>query len=227
MGWESEEQFVDKFINPLHIVSKKNRYSLNVLREVRTGYGRPDITVIEYNSKIIYERKKTLTADSLEPLSNKAAYTMSYLSSCRWVSLQRIERFLQCNNTDLIKVVEELKNRRLIVSKEHLIKARPLKEILAIKRVRAYEAKLKQWKEAVNQAERNLWFTNDSYILMPFQSSSVSNLISLECRKRGIGLIFFSEDKGTKIIVKPLKSGFANSPLIWMMNEQLLEGKHE
>ncbi|MDE3841125.1 hypothetical protein C0966_17870 (plasmid) [Bacillus methanolicus] len=223
MYWNTEADFVETFISsaqPIFKIRKNNKIA--VWREFKTGYGRPDIVFVEYNPSVIESRK----ANSVfTPLPNLAAYTISYLSGKPWVTEERLSRFLNCYGSTFYKVLNELTQRGLIERNNHLVKAKARSEIMAVHRLWVFEAKLNHWKDAVDQAERHLWFTKDSYILLPYKSGLLTESIKYECSKRGVGLAFFDLENGYQTILQPAQSGFLNSPLLWLINERLWEEK--
>ncbi|MDN4080088.1 hypothetical protein QYF52_19265 [Paenibacillus polymyxa] len=224
MFWNSEAEFVQAFLSSLGSFSRLSHFDYEIWTEVRTGFGRPDIIIVEYSSNVLKERRG-LDHESLStPLSTKAAFALSYLSTCRWVRKEGLGKFLNATPSQLLSVEHELQNRGLVEMKDHLIKLKPKSEILAVKRIRVFEAKLTQWMNAIEQAERHLWFTNDSYILMPEVEGKKIASITHECDKRGIGLSFFNEVSGFNTLVKPAQSGLQNSPMIWQINEKLVGG---
>lgn len=227
MSWNSEAEFVQAFLSFIGSFNHLSHYDYEVWTEVRTGFGRPDVVIVEYNSNVLEERRDCDQDSLLSPLSTRTAFALSYLSTCRWVRKENLGRFLNGTPSQLLSVVQELQKRGLIDMKDHLIKLKPKSEILAVKRVRVFEAKLTHWMEAIVQAERHLWFTNDSYILMPEIEGKKITSITHECDKRGIGLSFFNEVKGINTLVKPAQSGLQNSPMIWQINEKLVGGARE
>jgi hypothetical protein len=152
---------------------------------------------------------------------------MSYLSNIRWVSIDTLKTQLNFSSSILSEVLENLTSRGLIQEKGHLLKSKPLSSILGIKRIKIYEAKLTHWKGAVDQAERNLWFTKDSYVVMPPKVNNVSQSLLRECTKRGVGLSYLDTTKKIQTALKPSCGGLINSPLLWSINEKLLEEIHE
>lgn len=219
MSWTRELDFVEAFV--LTVVPQLHRrtHRYQAFREKRTGYGRPDVIIVEYEPKILVARP---IVHSHRPLTNLSAYAMSYMSSRSWVTTETVRRFLNCTNSELETVIGELTSRNMLLKRGHLIKSRPKSEILAIRRIWVYEAKLFQWKAAIIQAERHLWFSKDSFILLPSTFGSVLTTVSKECRKRGIGLCTFSDVLGMREVVAPASSGLINSPFLWKLNEDLI-----
>jgi len=220
MTWTTEEEFVDAFVISNYDGKSAKGNNIIVRREVRTGFGRPDIVVIEYNPEIVEDR----TCEESIPLSSMGAYATTYLSGRSWVSMQRLQQFLNCTNAQVEGVVTELENRRLLIRNRHIVKVRRRKEILAIKRISVYEAKLSQWKNAIVQAQRHLWFTQDSFVLLPSDRAALIPVVSSECDKRGVGLSIFCTETGVRTVVRPQRSGVINSPMLWKLNESLIGG---
>lgn len=223
MTWLSEAKFVEACIEsdafiPRVVRSKSS--CIRVFRELRTGYGRPDIVVVEFDKQIVAERRKESTLRGRMPLVN--AFAMTYLADRRWVSHHQLGSYLSVSGGALKKLIRDLVDRGLVESNGHLIKARPRAKTLAIRRMWVFEAKLYNWRQAIDQAQRHLWFTSDSYVLMPDRRQSLLQTVKGECVKRGIGLIIFGVDGSYRLVVRSAKRGFINSPVLWSINEQLL-----
>ena len=217
MNWDSEERFVDDFIVSGIKIFDTTRLDSTIIRELKTGYGRPDVVLIQYDGKLLN------SGNLCSPLSQLGTYAISFLSSRPWIRPDKLGAFLNVSKKKQTALIEELENHNFIMHNNNLIKSRPKSEIMGVKRVLTFEAKLQNWKEAVNQAERHLWFTNESYILMPYPSEKLVNIISSECSRRGLGLCLFDPTFGNRIIVKPLKKGLLNTPYIWSINDKLRE----
>lgn len=225
MEWTNENEFVETVASKTCRVKKSSASLVKVWREVPTGYGRPDIAVIEY-LPIVYQNRNPSMAPR-KPLTTMAAFALSYLSERRWVRQASLASFLQCQHSQFVNVLEELRARQMINLKDHLVKARPKAEIVAIRSLTVYEAKLHHWRQAADQAERHLWFTGDSYVLMPFTREVATGSAKAECIRRGVGFSVFCETAGLQTVVHPAQKGFSNSPLLWSLNEKLWEEYNE
>lgn|GEM_PF-2519923 len=221
MSWVTEASFIEDFVAMYNYKIQKKK-NIMIWREVRTGYGRPDIALIEYHPEILLNRIYASKAIHSQ-LSNLAACAMCHLNARSWTDVIKLGAMLNCRENTLRTVIKELCSRQLIEAKENLIKARPKKEILAIKKITVFEAKLFQWKNAIDQAERNLWFTNDSYVLMPEKKEEMSRSIVEHCNKKGVGLGFFSLNEGVRYPLRPERTGITDTPLLWIFNEGLME----
>ena len=217
--WTSEMEFIDDFLR----VAESINNSAHVIKEFRTGYGLPDILSIEYDKHTLKKRIRNVKSAKLRPFDIKAAYAMVYLSKRRWVKLETLRTDMSASNGSIKSLVENLVQRKMAVKKGDLIKCVPKRDIFAIRAVVAIEAKLKKWKAAIFQAQRYLWFTNNSNILIPAINSTQLKKIKDSCKKYHVGLITFSKDKTLSPIVKIRKRKPYNTYLAWLLNEVLLE----
>lgn len=68
-------------------------------------------------------------------------------------------------------------------------------------RVIAFEAKLRDWREALHQAYRNTCFAVESYILMPLAAAERAAAHALEFENRGVGICTLSN--GALKVLRP------------------------
>ena len=74
-----------------------------------------------------------------------------------------------------------------------------LSKYCRINKIISIEAKIDKWKEAIRQAEMNIWFSTESYILL--NKNGYSQKTYDECCNKGIGIILVNGN-----ICKELKS---------------------
>ena len=219
MHWKSEKEFVDNFVDALQNRSK----STHIVREFRTGYGLPDIVWIEYSNDVIRKRKKRVRSRSLTPFTIDCAYTMAYLAQRRFVKLSTLKSALRSMNSRLGSIIEILIQRNLVIIKSDKITSRPKAEIFAIRNIQIIEAKLADWKRAIMQAQRFLWFTDNCYVLLPNFKSMKKRQVASLCMKYGVGLTFFSEDGTIFPVIRINKRRPYNTYLTWLLNENLFD----
>lgn len=70
--------------------------------------------------------------------------------------------------------------------------------------VHSFEAKLKKWRDCLEQAYRNTSFSHYSYVLLPDFSAKRALEEPEEFRKRGVGLCSYSDGK-VKLHIRPKK----------------------
>lgn len=113
---------------------------------------------------------------------------------------------------------------KLIDFKDDKVKLKPAKDILVIKRIRVVEAKLSNWKYVIDQAERHLWFSNESYILLPNHSKHILEQAQKSCIDYGIGMVTLVNGK-VKYCNRIKKQRLVNTPLLWELNERIIRGE--
>ena len=82
----------------------------------------------------------------------------------------------------------------------------------------AIEAKLSNWKYALQQAYRNLCFADKSYILLPIEIALRVKEFEYEFKKRGVGLCSIEDEQ---III--LKEAEHNQPLQPWLKQNVLQ----
>ena len=80
------------------------------------------------------------------------------------------------------------------------------------------------WKYVIEQAERHLWFSNQSFILLPELSEDIQQKAKELAHRRGVGVAVTNNHK---IIfkIKNRKNKLINTPLLWEINEGIIDGK--
>ncbi|MFA5375530.1 MAG: hypothetical protein WC455_07235 [Dehalococcoidia bacterium] len=221
---DSEQLLVDDFTKVYGKTLQRGEGVL-ILNEIKTAWGIVDILAIHYNKAKLLKRCESI--NKMPPVfSNLSAYAMVYLSENPVCTVQDLGNYLKTNNGPLSQVLETLRSRGLInIYKNGNVRICTKDKTFVIKDILAFEAKISKWKRAVEQAERYLWFTNSSYIIVPNFTSSTINAIRLECANRGIGLIVQSRSKSQsfRIIKEPLYKVRIDSFFSWKLNELLID----
>jgi hypothetical protein len=89
------------------------------------------------------------------------------------------------------------------------LRGRP--DIIALakkKELIAFEAKLKRWRNALNQAYRNTCFAHRSFVILPQETAELASKHRHEFERRAIGLCSVSADRIEILIPAPF-----NNPL--------------
>lgn len=217
MIWESEQSLVEHYIKLI----PENK-SIKVMREVETNFGRPDILLVEYNQHILEHRVSEYKGNV--ELTKIMCYFLAYLSDKRWVKVQTIKKSFFTSEVNVEKSILILSEQGLIEynKKLELVKLRKRAEVLAVTNIQSYEAKLSKWKYAIEQAERHLWFTGYSAVLLPNVSLSILNKTIEECKSKGLSLTLMLDQNTYKTLLKPPRKTIINTPLLWQLNEQLV-----
>ena len=194
------------------------------LEEIKIDWGRPDLLIINYNKDKLLDRIQDILMNSpIPPFSNIAAYSMSFLSQVKRTTKDELKNFLKIKNVN--NLVDTLEKRGLVnICKNNKISIKSKEKTFFIKNINIYEAKVKNWRRAIYQAQRYLWFTKDSYIILPLFSQDTSKKIEYHCKKAEIGLIFQESKKSFIIVTKPPKNVLPRSSYMsWKFNELLAD----
>lgn len=214
--FKTEAELVEFFIN--YPSKRKKIY----IKELITNFGIPDIIELLINSKIYSRRIQNLGV----PIERIDTYILSFLYGKGWVKRQTITGFLNISKSILNKSVKRLLSRQLITLKgEYYIKLNRKDDILFINSIKVYEAKLSNWKYVIEQAERHLWFTNQSFILLPKLSADIVEKATSSSIKVGVGVVV-ADRKKVNYLSTPQKKSLKNTPLLWELNEGLLDGRY-
>ena len=161
----------------------KNRHAAIFIEpQIDTGY--PDIVVAEYYVPILPEpnlARKKITASDLKIL---------YHIHCKkHLTLHELNKKLAYTPEEVRKSVHRLANANLIYLSKNSssVKNKAISKYCPIKRIIAIEAKLDKWNDAIMQAEHNIWFATDSYVLL--NKEKCSPTILNKCKEKGIGVI--------------------------------------
>lgn len=212
--FNSEKELVQYFLKNEN--KKKNTI---IFVEVDTNYGRPDIVIVNYDETVLNKRISEYKNVTFERLHS---YALAYLYKKRWVKVETLKNFLNISLKRTEKIISDLKQRNLIEENNHLIKIKKNKEVLVVKRIKVFEAKLANWKYVIEQAERHLWFTNESSVLLPDLSTETIFKSKKFCEAKGIGLTIAKKNKVVRYL-SVQKPSLINTPLLWEINERIIE----
>lgn len=150
--------------------------------QIDTGY--PDIVLVEYYASTLPEPNKA--RGKINATDLKILY---YIHCQKHITLQELSKKLAYTPEEVHRSIQRLANANLIyLSKSGTsVRNRALSKYCPIKRIIAIEAKLDKWNEAIVQAEHNIWFATESYVLLNKEKCSFTILD--RCKDKGIGVI--------------------------------------
>lgn len=219
--FETELELVDFFVNKL-----SNRKDRKIVTELSTNFGRPDIVELVFSNDVLEERKKRLLNNETSVL-RVDSYILTYLFGKSWVKKNTILNYLNISKPSLERSFDRLKNRGLVIVETDKVKLLPKSQTLAIKKINVYEAKLSNWKYVIEQAERHFWFSKNSAILIPELSDNTLEKCRQVCLNSEVEL-FVANNKNIKSLNGNdlnRKEGVINTPLLWELNEKLVDGR--
>jgi hypothetical protein len=116
-------------------------------------------------------------------------------------------------------LLDDLIDAELVVRRDQILDAKALQRIFGVKYIVAIEAKVRDWRKALEQAAANHWFASHSYILVP--ASDAVQRICANAAKLGIGVLVC---QGEAVCVaapaksRPIPASYGS----WLLNEWAL-----
>lgn len=212
----NELNFLNKFLSSgfFENINQNPNYEVSLIQEPYTGYGYADLVCIIWDKTI--QSKWNETRNSLEI---KDVKILHHLYNCKiYKNVSNIVNDLGFNEKAVYGSVDKLLNARLIqANKENKIKIKPINEIFYVKEIISIEAKLHDWKRALEQSMNNIYFSSKSFTLFP-DKIITDNLINKYC-STDVGIISF--EKKYKILKKPKRQTIPSTLCSWFFNEHI------
>jgi hypothetical protein len=173
-----EQDLVDWFLE-LRTVKPKKGERLTIFREPRLPSGFPDLVVVVWNESVAAkwanERRSIVPAD---------LRLMQYLAT---VGPARTLDLKSLFGPEAERSLGRLECADMVVLQKGQWRTRALSRTFAIRRIVAIEAKVAEWRIALDQAFINTWFTPESYVLVPAVPKGASLLEAAQ--QHGIGVL--------------------------------------
>lgn len=156
----------------------RNKYELQngtyaIFIEPKLDTGFPDIVVVKYSQE--YYKKHWNSRRLL--LTTRDLKLLNFLYSTQGVSFKDIIFMLGIQEKKLQQSIEKLLSAEMITcTNQKRYRPKPLKYNWGIQYILSIEAKIKNWQSAIEQAENNIWFTSESYVLFPSRRISTQIL---------------------------------------------------
>jgi DNA-binding MarR family transcriptional regulator len=191
---------------------------------METTWGIVDILIIAVRKNALLRRRKELSYTEMPLITNHAALSLVWLEKNPRTDVVALSDFLRMRNGTAVATAEQLKQRRLIhFYRNGAIQMRRRRDIFIISEIFAFEAKLRKWQTVVKQAERHLWFTNKSYVVMPCVRNDMRKRVTIACKRRGLGFITMEAQDHFKLHQEPLRKDHNDGYFRWKLNEFLLQ----
>jgi hypothetical protein len=153
-----EQDLVDWFLE-LHAVKAKRGERLTVFREPRLPSGFPDLVVVVWNESVA--AKWSTERRSIIPADLRLMQHLATVGPIRTLDLKPLF------GPETERSLGRLERADMVVLRKGRWQARALSRTFAIRRIVAIEAKVAEWRAALDQAFINTWFTAESYVLVP------------------------------------------------------------
>lgn len=192
-------------------INTKQEKKYVILNEVNLGYGIADLVI----SKL---RAQMNSFNLGEVLSHNDIIVYDIVDSYGKVDFKTIAIKSGCGKYVLNKVLKKLITMQLVKEVDSyfsiLKKYQPVTgEVIAI------EAKLKNWKQAIEQARRYFWFANYTYVALDAQHAApaVKNIQTF--MDTNVGLVLIDDNSNVKILFQPEKSEPKSISMSYRLNE--------
>jgi hypothetical protein len=153
-----EQALVDWFLE-LHSVRPRKGERLTIFREPRLPSGFPDLVVVVW--------KESVTANWEAERRNITAADLRLMQHLATAGPRNLSHLKSLFGPDTERSLGRLESSDMVVLQKDQWRARALSRTFAIRRIVAIEAKVAEWRAALDQAFVNTWFTTESYVLVP------------------------------------------------------------
>lgn len=190
----------------------KGEYAIFLEPKLDTGF--PDIVVVKYRRDYFLshwnENRKNLITSDLRLLN--------FLYSTNGVTSRDIISMLGVSESSLRKSLGRLESADMITcNTRHTWRPKALMANWGIQSILSIEAKIKDWNSAISQAETNVWFANESYVLFP--SRKISAKITADISEKALGVFFINEKQQIRKLLNSSKNVGPRSYASWLFNE--------
>lgn len=117
------------------------------------------------------------------------------------------------------RLVSDLVEAELLTRRAGRLRQRSLRASFFLTRLVAVEAKVSNWKKALEQAIANTWFASESYVLLPWRKELES--VAATAARHGIGVMAY-DGKRVHIAQKSMRWSLPSSFGSWIVNERIL-----
>jgi predicted transcriptional regulator len=211
--FSSEKQLVNKLKLNYSVICNWDtiKFPTYVLEEVDLGFGIADL-VISKTTKDTLKKQKVLSYFDI------TIYKIIE-SNCE-VSFNKIKEITRANETSIKRSLDKLMLDSYINQTDTFFNISKSYKSIATNSI-AIEAKLKNWKRALNQAFRYKWFASKSYVVLDSNFITPALLNIEEFKKYNVGLAEINKKGHLKIYFNPKSQKPIDDKMYMLLNEQL------
>ncbi len=210
-GFKSEQELVDLFKSTFDnkIITSK----IKIMEEVGVGFGFADLVITELKGFISSPKRNKLSFIDIS--------VYQVVESKKELPIDIICTLTGIRQNEVRKSLDRLVDYNFVRDAGSSFRINT-KYVLPFKKSSAFEAKLKNWKRAMNQAYRYKWFADYAYVIMDETHSrqAVKNLS--EFKNLNIGLLTISTDGNIITHYKPRKKPPLDPGMQMMFSEEIL-----
>lgn len=211
--FKTEKALVKKIINNSSVNSFfPDSTPTTVFEEVKIGYGVPDVVIVKHKRKNNVNRTSYLNYFDLSILK--------IIETSKSMTIPELMELTRSSKKQTTATIAKLIDNNLVLEKNHSYSYKNYDNLILD--TIAIEAKLTDWKRALNQAYRYKWFSHKSFVCMPESNvKPAQNNIDLFINL-GVGLVSVNKENGLNIIFDPEASNPLCSKMEKLLNEYLL-----
>ena len=188
--------------------------ALSIFHEPRLETGYPDLVFVYWDRA---------AADgwpvSRTELTGGDLRLLQYIHGAR--SLSRAEIRSRQNRLETERSIDRLSAAGTVKVSSRSIRIKPLREIFAVRRIIALEAKIKDWRRGLQQAFLNTWFASESFLLLPRIPAAGS--LTDDAARLGVGVLSADRSLSTPQI-RSRRDRLPQSYASWLFNEWVWRG---
>lgn len=117
--------------------------------------------------------------------------------------------------------LDRLAGAGVVTISSRWVRCRPLREIFAVSRIIALEAKISDWRKGLQQAFLNTWFASESFLLLPHAPGRTQ--VMAEARRIGVGVVDVTQHL-TAPHIAARRDRIPQSYASWLFNEWVWRG---
>lgn len=157
------------------------------------------------------------------PLLCQHLQVLHQLWVCHGTRGPALAKMLNMSPRRLESILADLVEAGVIHRRGDFCQPRSLTSIFGVRQIVAVEAKISDWRTAIQQAQNNLWFASESYVLVPERRDLSAMIDSAE--RFGVGLLIYTGNhvrRAAKARKYPIPSSYGS----WLFSEWLHEQRY-
>ncbi|HSY46917.1 MAG TPA: hypothetical protein VK800_12765 [Steroidobacteraceae bacterium] len=179
---------------------------------LETGY--PDVVVVHWQRS----RAEAWPAARAE-ITPDDVKLLHFLMGARCVSRDELGQGISPGRR--ARSLDRLAAADVVTISRRWIRCRPLREIFAVSRIIALEAKISDWRRGLHQAFLNTWFASESFLLLPHLPER--SQVMAEAQRIGVGVVVATERLAAPHVASR-KDRLPQSYASWLFNEWAWRG---
>jgi hypothetical protein len=164
---------------------------------------------------VFWDKRRTLKwPHSRASLTSQEVRYLHLLHKVERISIDELVCSIGRHPTE--RLVTRLLDAQVATLRNWYLVRRPLRDIFAVARIVAFEAKVSDWRAGLQQAFLNSWFSSESFLLLPRRATQLELL--KRAAELGVGIIG-EEQSLARPDVKARKERIPKSYASWLFNE--------